>query len=183
MVDFLGKIDGEPFDGGTAEDFPLVLGSGQFIPGFEEQLVGAKTGEEKRRGQLPRGLRQRRTGREDRRVRDDRQGSQRPNPPRSTTSSRNASVPTTWTALKTRSASGWAEYAEAARRTDQAPLLDALDEKVEFDLPPSLVDSEAKQIAHQLWHEENPDVEGHDHPEVEPTEEHNSMAERRVRSA
>jgi trigger factor len=42
LIDFIGRIDGEPFDGGTAEDVELVLGSGQFIPGFESQLVGAK---------------------------------------------------------------------------------------------------------------------------------------------
>jgi trigger factor len=42
VIDFLGKLDGVPFDGGAAEDAQLVLGSGQFIPGFEEQLVGAK---------------------------------------------------------------------------------------------------------------------------------------------
>ena len=47
IIDFLGKLDGEPFEGGAAEDAPLVLGSGTFIPGFEEQLVGVKTGQEK----------------------------------------------------------------------------------------------------------------------------------------
>ena len=46
-IDYLGKVDGVPFDGGTAEDSGLVLGSGQFIPGFEEQLVGVKAGDEK----------------------------------------------------------------------------------------------------------------------------------------
>ena len=46
VIDFLGKLDGVPFDGGAAEDAELVLGSGQFIPGFEEQLVGAKAGDE-----------------------------------------------------------------------------------------------------------------------------------------
>ncbi|MFO1236829.1 MAG: trigger factor [Alphaproteobacteria bacterium] len=46
-IDFEGKIDGVPFDGGKAEDFMLVLGSGMFIPGFEDQLVGAKAGDEK----------------------------------------------------------------------------------------------------------------------------------------
>ncbi len=46
-IDFLGKLDGVPFDGGAAEDADLVIGSGRFIPGFEEQLVGAKVGEEK----------------------------------------------------------------------------------------------------------------------------------------
>jgi trigger factor len=45
-IDFVGRIDGEAFEGGTAEDAQLVLGSGQFIPGFEEQLVGAKAGDE-----------------------------------------------------------------------------------------------------------------------------------------
>ncbi len=47
IIDFVGKLNGEPFEGGSAEDTALVLGSGMFIPGFEEQLVGVKTGEEK----------------------------------------------------------------------------------------------------------------------------------------
>jgi len=45
-IDFIGRIDGEAFEGGAAEDAQLVLGSGQFIPGFEEQLVGASVGNE-----------------------------------------------------------------------------------------------------------------------------------------
>ncbi|MGN6464045.1 MAG: trigger factor [Rhizobiaceae bacterium] len=46
-MDFVGTIDGEPFEGGSAEDQPLVLGSNQFIPGFEDQLTGVKDGDEK----------------------------------------------------------------------------------------------------------------------------------------
>ena len=46
-ISFVGKVDGEVFEGGTADDVPLELGSGSFIPGFEEQLVGAKAGDEK----------------------------------------------------------------------------------------------------------------------------------------
>ena len=46
-IDYLGKLDGEPFEGGTAEDADLVIGSNRFIPGFEEQLKGAKVGDEK----------------------------------------------------------------------------------------------------------------------------------------
>ncbi len=46
VIDFLGKVDGEAFEGGSAEDYPLVLGSNSFIPGFEEQLVGVKAGDE-----------------------------------------------------------------------------------------------------------------------------------------
>ncbi|WP_299309266.1 trigger factor [uncultured Croceicoccus sp.] len=47
IIDFVGKLDGEPFEGGKGEDHGLEIGSGQFIPGFEEQLIGAKAGEEK----------------------------------------------------------------------------------------------------------------------------------------
>ena len=47
IIDFVGRVDGEEFEGGKAEDAALVLGSGMFIPGFEDQLVGTKTGDEK----------------------------------------------------------------------------------------------------------------------------------------
>lgn len=46
-IDFVGKVDGEVFAGGSAKGTPLVLGSGRMIPGFEEGLVGAKAGEER----------------------------------------------------------------------------------------------------------------------------------------
>ncbi|SEI88160.1 trigger factor [Streptococcus sp. 45] len=45
VIDFVGSVDGVEFDGGKGENFSLELGSGQFIPGFEDQLVGAKAGE------------------------------------------------------------------------------------------------------------------------------------------
>ncbi|HEY1721304.1 MAG TPA: trigger factor [Magnetospirillaceae bacterium] len=45
VIDFLGKLDGVPFDGGKGEGYPLRLGSGSFVPGFEDQLIGAKAGE------------------------------------------------------------------------------------------------------------------------------------------
>ncbi len=46
-VDFVGKIDGEPFEGGAAEEIDVVIGKNAFIPGFEEGLVGTKAGEER----------------------------------------------------------------------------------------------------------------------------------------
>jgi trigger factor len=46
VIDFVGKKDGTPFDGGTAQDYRLELGSNQFIPGFEEGIVGRKAGDE-----------------------------------------------------------------------------------------------------------------------------------------
>ena len=45
VIDFSGSVDGVKFEGGTAKDYTLVLGSGSFIPGFEDQMVGMKAGE------------------------------------------------------------------------------------------------------------------------------------------
>ena len=47
VMNFVGKIDGEAFDGGSADGMELELGSGRFIPGFEDQLIGAKAGDKK----------------------------------------------------------------------------------------------------------------------------------------
>ncbi|HOY47069.1 MAG TPA: FKBP-type peptidyl-prolyl cis-trans isomerase [Alphaproteobacteria bacterium] len=47
VIDFAGFLNGEQFEGGTAKSFPLKLGSGTFVPGFEDQLIGAKKGEER----------------------------------------------------------------------------------------------------------------------------------------
>ena len=46
VIDFEGFMDGKPFEGGKGEKYNLVIGSGHFIPGFEDQLIGAKTGDE-----------------------------------------------------------------------------------------------------------------------------------------
>ena len=67
------RIDGVPFDGGTGEDIQVVIGSGQFIPGFEEQLIGIARGRDPHpEGLVPEELRQREAGRQGRRVRDHR---------------------------------------------------------------------------------------------------------------
>lgn len=47
IIDFEGFVDGQPFKGGDAKGYPLEVGSGSFIPGFEDQLLGAKAGDEK----------------------------------------------------------------------------------------------------------------------------------------
>ncbi len=47
LINFVGRIDGEAFDGGSMDGHQLVLGSGTFIPGFEDQLIGAKAGDKK----------------------------------------------------------------------------------------------------------------------------------------
>ena len=60
VMDFVGSVGGKPFDGGTGTDMQVELGSGQLIPGFEEQLVGAKVGDSRDvRSTSPRTIRRR----------------------------------------------------------------------------------------------------------------------------
>ena len=47
-IDFVGKLNGEPFDGGSAKDFAFVIGAGQMLPDFEKAVDGMKTGEKKK---------------------------------------------------------------------------------------------------------------------------------------
>ena len=183
VIDFKGSVDGVAFEGGAGEDYPLVLGSNSFIPGFEDQLLGTKAGEdvtvtvtfpaeygaahlagkeavfactvkvvrEAKAAELDDEL-AKKFGAED------------------------------LAALKGQISERLeAEYKGAARAVLKRSLLDQLDGLVKFDLPPALVDAEANQIAHQLWHEENPDVHDHNHGSVETTDEHKKLAERRVR--
>ncbi|MDW4496838.1 trigger factor [Sulfitobacter sp. D35] len=183
VIDFVGKVDGEAFEGGAAEDYPLVLGSNSFIPGFEEQLVGVKAGEEKSvTVTFPENYQaENLKGKEatfDCTVKDVKE------PVAAEIDDELAKKfgADDLAALKTQIAERLeSEYAGAARAVMKRGLLDKLDELVSFDLPPSLVEAEAKQIAHQLWHEDNPEHQGHDHPEIEPSDEHNKLAERRVR--
>jgi trigger factor len=183
VIDFAGSVDGEAFEGGTASDYPLVLGSKSFIPGFEDQLVGVKDGDavtvnvtfpdsygakhlagkaavfactvkavkEPKPAELDDAL-AKRFGAED------------------------------LAGLKAQISERLeAEYKGAARAVMKRALLDQLDAQVKFALPAALVDAEAEQIAHQLWHEENPHEHGHGHGHIEATDEHKTLAERRVR--
>ena len=183
VIDFLGKVDDVAFEGGSAEDFPLVLGSGQFIPGFEEQLVGVKVGDEKAvEVTFPEEYGNAELAGKPAIFTVNVKGVQEPKPAEINDELATKFGAEDLAAQKTQvSERIGSEYEGAARAVMKRALLDELDNIVSFDLPPSLVEAEAKQIAHQLWHEENPDVEGHDHPEVEPTDDHNSLAERRVR--
>jgi trigger factor len=183
VIDFVGKVGGDAFEGGSAEDYPLVLGSGNFIPGFEEQLVGTAVGEEKTvTVTFPESYgAEHLAGKEatfDCTVKEIKQ----PVPATIDDELAKRFGAEDLASLKAQIAERLeAEYAGAARAVMKRGLLDALDGLVSFDLPPTLVKAEADQIAHQLWHDENPDVHDHNHDRVEPTEEHTKLAERRVR--
>ncbi|WP_339766239.1 trigger factor [uncultured Pseudosulfitobacter sp.] len=183
VMDFVGKVDGEAFEGGSAEDYPLVLGSNSFIPGFEDQLVGVKEGEEKAvTVSFPEDYQAEHLAGKEAVFDCTIKAVKEPKAAEINDEMAKKFGAEDLAALKGQIAERLeAEYAGAARAVMKRGLLDALDKAVSFDLPPSLVDAEAGQIAHQLWHEENPDVEGHDHPDVTPTDEHKTLAERRVR--
>ena len=183
VIDFVGTVDGETFDGGSSEDYPLVLGSNSFIPGFETQLVGCKAGEDKKVNvTFPEAY-----GSKDLAGKDAKFACKVKNVKEPVPAKINDELATKFgaddlKALKAQISERLeSEYGGAARAVMKRQLLDALDKKVKFELPPSLVEAEAKQIAHQLFHEENPDVKDHDHENIEPNKEHNKLAERRVR--
>jgi trigger factor len=183
VIDFKGILDGEPFEGGAAEDYPLVLGSNSFIPGFEEQLIGAKKGEEKNLDiTFPEEYGAEHLAGKAVVFEVTVKEVKKPVPAEIDDELAKKYGAEDLEALKGQISERLkAEYSGAARAVMKRKLLDQLDEKVSFELPPALVDAEAAQIAHQLWHEENPEVEGHDHPEIDPTDEHRTLAERRVK--
>ena len=183
VIDFLGTVGGEAFEGGSSEDYPLVLGSNSFIPGFEEQLIGCKAGDDKNvKVTFPDDY-----GSKDLAGKNAEFACKVKNVKEPVPAKINDELATKFgaedlKALKTQISERLeSEYGGAARAVMKRQLLDTLDKKVKFELPPSLVEAEAKQIAHQLFHDENPDIEGHDHEEVKPSKEHNKLAERRVR--
>lgn len=182
-MDFVGKVDGEAFEGGSAEDYPLVLGSNSFIPGFEEQLVGVKAGEEKAvTVSFPEEYGAAHLAGKEAVFDCTIKAVKEPKAAEINDELATKFGAEDLAALKTQISERLeAEYAGAARAIVKRGLLDALDGLVKFDLPPSLVEAEANQIAHQLWHEENPEVQDHNHDKIEPTEEHKTLAERRVR--
>ncbi|WP_417247706.1 trigger factor [Celeribacter sp.] len=183
VIDFLGKVDGEPFEGGAAEDYPLVIGSGSFIPGFEEQLVGVKAGEEKNvEVTFPEEYGAANLAGKAAVFECTIKAVKEPKAAEIDDELAKKFGAEDLAGLKAQIAERLEnEYAGASRAVMKRSLLDQLDGKVSFDLPPSLVEAEAKQIAHQLYHEENPEDQGHDHGEIDVTDEHTTLAERRVR--
>ena len=182
-IDFVGKVDGEAFEGGSAEDYPLTLGSNSFIPGFEEQLVGVKVEEEKAVVvTFPEEYQAEHLAGKEATFDCSIKAVKEPVAAEINDELAQKFGAEDLDALKGQISERLEqEYAGAARAVLKRAVLDQLDEKVSFELPPTMVETEAKQIAHQIWHDENPEVQGHDHPEIEATEEHNELAARRVR--
>ncbi|TQS73040.1 trigger factor [Rhodobacteraceae bacterium] len=183
VIDFEGFVAGEAFEGGKGEDYPLVLGSNSFIPGFEDQLVGAKQEDELDvTVNFPEQYQAEHLAGKEAVFKCTVKEVRAPAPAEVNDELAKKFGAEDLDALKAQIKERLAtEYQGAARQILKRGLLDQLDGQVSFELPPALVEAEAKQIAHQLYHEEHPEDQGHNHGEVEPTEEHNKLAERRVR--
>lgn len=183
VIDFKGSVDGELFEGGSAEDYPLVLGSNSFIPGFEAQLVGAKAGDEVSVNvSFPENYGAAHLAGKAAVFACTVKAVKEPKAAEIDDEMAKKYGAEDLAALKAQVSSRLeAEYAGASRAVMKRALLDQLDEMVKFDLPSKLVEAEAGQIAHQLYHEEHPDDHGHNHGAIEPTDEHKKLAERRVR--
>jgi len=188
VIDFVGSVDGVEFEGGKGENFKLEIGSGTFIPGFEDQLVGLKAGEEK-----------------DVEVKfPDEYGAEnlagKDAVFKCTVNEIHTTVPAeinddlakklgmdTLEDLKTAiSEERSREFDQMSRQHVKKHLLDALDENHSFDLPSSLVDSEVDAIWKQFeeTRKNNPDQideEDKDKSDDELKEEYAKIAERRVR--
>ena len=186
VMDFVGKIDGEAFEGGSAEQQTLVLGSGQFIPGFEDQLVGVKAGEEKEVNvTFPEAY-----GAADLAGKDavfevkvhEVRAPKTPEIDEEFAKGLGLESLEQLTGLVKDQLK--AEHDNASRAKAKRNLLDQLDEAHSFDLPPNMVEQEFGQIWQQLQAEMDAGRtadEDKDKSEDELKEEYRKIAERRVR--
>ena len=183
IIDFNGSVDGVEFEGGSGEDHPLVLGSNSFIPGFEAQLIGSAADDVVSVNvTFPENYGAKHLAGKAAVFACTVKVVKKPVPAEINDELAKKYGAEDVAALKGQiSTSLENEYKGAARAVMKRALLDQLDALVKFDLPAALVDAEANPIAHQLWHEENPQDHGHNHGAIETTDEHRSLAERRVR--
>jgi len=186
VIDYLGKIDGEAFDGGSAEDATIVLGQGRFIPGFEEQLVGVKTNQETELNvSFPEDYpAQELAGKEavfEVKVKEVRA----PETPEIDDEFAEGLGLEGLDQLKEMMTSQLeGNYTQASRAKAKRKLLDVLDEKHDFDLPPGMVDQEFNQIWGQVQQEKEAgrlDEEEAAKTDDELKADYRKIAERRVR--
>lgn len=185
-IDFVGKIDGEPFDGGTGEDMFVVLGQGQFIPGFEDGIKGAKAGEERTvPAKFPDEYQEATlAGKEaafDVKVKDVAKATV---PPLDDSLAEQMGLENLEMLRSAISDQIAGQIEEASRARVKRALLDALNDAHTFELPPTLVESEFegiwKQVTEQLEKSETT-FEDEGKTEDGAREEYMDIAGRRVR--
>jgi len=185
-ANFVGKIDGEPFQGGSTEDAQIVLGSGNFIPGFEEGLTGAKAGEDREiDATFPEDYPEKslagKTARFEVKIKE----VAAPEMPELTDDfAKGLGVESAVKLRETVKARLEQDRATASRLKVKRALLDTLNEGHSFDLPPTLVDNEFQAI----WRQVTSDLETSKRSfadegttEEKAREEYRDIAARRVR--
>lgn len=185
-IDFVGKLDGEAFEGGTATDAPITLGAGGFIPGFEEGLMGVKAGEEKVvDATFPEGYGEPRLA--GKAVTFEVKVKEVAAPETPTLDEDFAkSLGAESVAQMRETVKGRLEFDRnmASRLKVKRALLDALNEGHDFELPPTLVENEFKaiwdQVMHDLEHSKKT-FEDEGTTEEKAKDEYRGIAERRVR--
>lgn len=185
-IDFEGRVDGVAFDGGRGEGMALVLGSGQFIPGFEEQLVGAKAGEERDvkvtfPGDYPMEDLAGKEAEFEVKVQDVAAPAEAELDDEFAKRMGMESLDALKSALKNRLQH---DFDSAARGHAKRKLLDVLDEGHSFDLPKGMVDAEFQAIWQQVLQDlerRGKKIEDEAESEESMRAEYRGIAERRVR--
>ncbi len=182
-IDFVGKIDGEAFEGGTADDFPLMLGSGSMIPGFEDQLKGVnKDDEVEVKVTFPEGYGAENLAGKDAVFDVKVKEIEAPKPIELTDDLAKGQGFDDLEALKTTMRESMEkEYGNASRARIKRALLDHLAENVKFDVPAGMVDLEFEAVWKQISEELEKNPEQTDKSEDELKAEYREIAERRVR--
>lgn len=186
VIDFVGKIDGEAFDGGSAEEQTVVIGAGRFIPGFEEQLIGVKAEDETELNvTFPEDYQAENLKGKDAvfevKVREVRM------PKKAEIDedfAKNFGLESLEQLREMMAAQIQGEHDTASRQKAKRALLDQLDEAHSFDLPPKMVEQEFQQIWTQLQQEKeagNLDEEDAKKSDEDLEKEYRAIAERRVR--
>ena len=186
IISFTGTIDGEPFEGGTADDVAVVIGSKSFIPGFEEQLVGIERGETRTvNASFPQNYLSANLAGKAASFQVTAKSVEAPGTvtvdDEFAKSLGMESLAKLKEAVKDRLSR---EHAEVTRRRLKRGLLDALDARYKFDLPPSLVEQEFANVWRTLL--ADLEAQGRTFADENTTEEaardeYGKIAERRVR--
>jgi trigger factor len=185
-IDFVGKLDGTPFDGGAGEDQNLVLGSKTFIPGFEEQIVGLKAGDEKViTVTFPENYQAAHLAGKEATFDITVKEVSKPGKLEITDEvAKNLGLESAEKLREIVKSQLESQYGTLTRQKVKRELLDALDAQYSFEAPSKLVDAEFENI----WNQVNQDLAqagktfaDEDTTEEEAREEYQKLAERRVR--
>jgi trigger factor len=154
-INFTGSIDGTPFEGGTGEGIQVVIGTGQFIPGFEDQLVGIASGETRLvKASFPKIYGNLKLAGKDAEVETMATAVEAPQEVTIDDDFAKAVGLESFDKLKEAVRQRLtAEFAETSRQRLKRLLLDRLDEAHQFEAPPSLVEEEFKQVWGSILHE------------------------------